>query len=53
VFKVIKLEGEFWAVFLVNVYNNKDRYMLTSPLDKESDATNFLREFNRILRESK
>jgi hypothetical protein len=52
-FKVIKLEGNFWAVFLVNTHNEKDRYMMTSPLDKEADALTFLREFNRIERESR
>jgi hypothetical protein len=52
-FKKVKLEGNYWAVFLVNAYNEKDRYIVTSPLDKEGDADNFVREFNRIVRESK
>ena len=52
-FKVIKLNEAFWAVFLINRYNDKDRYMVTSPLDKEKDAEHFLHEFNRIERESK
>lgn len=51
-FKKIKLEGNYWAVFVVNRKNEKDRYMLTSPLDRESDADNFVMEFDRIFRES-
>jgi hypothetical protein len=52
-FKVIKLEGDFWVVFLVNRYNDKDRYRVTPLLDNEGTADKFLREFNRIERESK
>lgn len=51
-FKKIKMEGIYWGVFLVNRFNEKDRYLVTSPLDKEGDADNFVREFNRIIRES-
>ncbi len=47
-FEVIKLEGEYWAVFLVNPIDTKDRYMLTSPLNKEKDALHFKHEFERI-----
>lgn len=47
-FQVIKLEGSWWAVFLVSANNPKDRYMLTSPLDKEADAMHFQSEFYRI-----
>jgi hypothetical protein len=48
VFKVIQLEGAWWAVFLVNPKDAKDRYMVTSPLDKKSDAEHFKAEFKRI-----
>jgi hypothetical protein len=51
-FKVIKLDEDFWAVFLVNRYNDKDRYMVSSPLE-EKDAERFLHELNRIERESR
>jgi hypothetical protein len=48
-FKVIQLEGNWWAVFLVNPQDPKDRYMLTSPLDKKADAEQFQAEFIRIV----
>jgi len=48
-FKKIKLEGKYWGVFLVNPCDEKDRYLLTSPLDREQDADYFVREFTRIL----
>lgn len=48
-FKVIKLEGDWWAVFVVNPDNEKDRYMLTSPLDKKKDAEHFRDEFSRLV----
>jgi hypothetical protein len=54
-FTVIKLEDSprsttpYWAVFLVNPKDETDRYMLTSPLDKQADADHFQREFVRIL----
>jgi hypothetical protein len=51
-FTVVKLGSNFWAVFLVNCRNEKDRYMVTSPLDKRSDAEHFQREFMRIMEES-
>lgn len=47
-FKKIKLEGKYWGVFLVNPYDEKDRYLLTSPLDNEKDADHFVGEFARI-----
>ena len=47
-FTVIKLDGGFWAVFLVNAEDMKDRYMLTCPM-KEKEAHHFCDEFNRIL----
>ena len=47
-FQTIKLEGNWWAVFLVNGANPKDRYMLTAPLDKQKDADHFRDEFIRI-----
>ncbi len=50
-FKVIQLEGDWWAVFLVNPKRESDRYMVTGTFDKKSYADNFLREFNRILNE--
>lgn len=48
-FKTIKLEGNWWAVFLVNPDDAKDRYMVTSPLDKEKDANHFRDEFSRLV----
>lgn len=47
-FKTIKLEGEWWGVFIVNPTNEKDRYLLTSPLDKKKDAEHFQTEFTRL-----
>ena len=47
-FKKIKLEGKYWGVFIVNPSDEKDRYLLTSPLDREQDADNFVAEFQRI-----
>ncbi len=52
-FEVIQLEGKWWAVFLVNPDNPKDRYIVTSPLDKKTDAEHFRREFIRIVSEGK
>lgn len=46
-FKVIKLEGNWWAVFLVD-QAGEERYMLTSPLDKQADAQHFMNEFYRL-----
>lgn len=46
-FKKVKLEGNWWAVFIVNPTNEKDRYMVTSTL-KESEADHFLQEFLRL-----
>ena len=51
-FQKIKMEGKYWGVFLVNRTNPADRYLLTSPLDREVDADRFLNEFNRIVEES-
>ena len=48
-FKIIQLEGNWWGVFLVNPQNPKDRYLVTSPLEKKSDAEHFQREFERIV----
>ena len=48
-FKVIKLEGEWWAVFLVNPKNESDRYLVTGTFNKKADAEHFQREFTRIL----
>lgn len=46
-FKVEKLQGDWWAVFIVNKNDEKDRYMLTSPL-KGHEAQHFMEEFYRI-----
>jgi hypothetical protein len=48
-FQKVKMEGKYWAVFLVNKTNPEDRYMLTTTLDKEEWADKFVAEFNRIL----
>jgi len=47
-FTVIKLEGNWWAVFLVNPNDEGDRLILTAPLDKRETAEYFQREFIRI-----
>lgn len=47
-FTVIKLEGNWWAVFLVNPNDEKDRYMLTCPYAKYEQAQYFQQEFIRI-----
>jgi hypothetical protein len=47
-FKVMRLGSSSWAVFLVNPRDEYDRYMVTSSLDKQSDAEHFQREFTRI-----
>jgi hypothetical protein len=49
-FKKIKMEGKYWGVFLVSVTDPQDRYLMTSPLDRESDANHLLAEFIRINR---
>ena len=46
-FQIQKLEGDWWAVFLVHPHDPKDRYMLTSPLTKK-EAEHFWGEFDRI-----
>jgi len=48
-FEVLKLEGGWWAVFLVSADDPKDRYMMTSPLDKKEYAEKFQWEFTRII----
>ena len=47
-FQTLKLEGEWWAVFIINAMDAGDRYMLTSPLDTKRDADKFCDEFKRI-----
>ena len=47
-FAVIQLEGQWWAVFLVNPEEEKDRYMLTSPFSKKAEAEHFKAEFQRL-----
>jgi hypothetical protein len=47
-FKVKQMGDSNWAVFLENPNDDKDRYMLTSPLDSKSEAEYFRREFERI-----
>jgi hypothetical protein len=45
----IKMEGKYWGVFLSAKGDSTDRYLLTSPLDKEIDADHFVTEFRRII----
>jgi hypothetical protein len=52
-FQVLKLGERYWAVFLVNPKNDKDRYIMTSPLDKRQEAEHFKSEFERIANVSK
>ena len=47
-FKIIKLESDWWAVFLVSVRDEHDRYMVTSPVTKK-EAEHFYDEFLRII----
>jgi hypothetical protein len=47
-FQKIKMEGNYWAVFLVNCNNHEDRYLVSSSFDKESEADELTSEFNRI-----
>jgi hypothetical protein len=47
-FKVVKLEGDWWGVFIINPKDEKDRYLVTSTFDKLKDAEHFASEFNRI-----
>jgi hypothetical protein len=47
-FRTIKIEGEWWGVWLVNPEDEKDRYLVTSPFSKEKEADHFRDEFNRI-----
>ena len=51
-FKVIKMQGDWFGVFIVNKNNEKDRYLVSSTFDKEKDAQHFAKEFNRILADS-
>jgi len=48
-FEVVKMEGEWWAVFLINPVDSTDRYMVAGTFDKKSYAEHFVNEFNRIL----
>jgi hypothetical protein len=48
-FQTLRLEGDWWAVFIVSPTDPKDRYMLTSPFDKQSDAFKICEELRRIL----
>lgn len=48
-FRVVKLEGDWWGVFLCNPANDKDRYLVTSTFNIESTAQHFADEFNRIV----
>jgi hypothetical protein len=43
------MQGDYWGVFIVNPQDVKDRFLLTSPLDKKSDADHFVDEFTRIM----
>jgi hypothetical protein len=47
-FQVIKMDERHWGVYIVNPNDEKDRYLLTSPLDQKSDAEYFRQEFERI-----
>jgi len=49
-FRVLKIEGDYWGVFIVNPNRPDDpneRYLLTSPLTR-SEAEHFRREFERL-----
>lgn len=47
-FKTIKLEGNWWGVFLVNPDSEKDRYLVTGTFDKQKDADHLRDEFSRL-----
>ena len=47
-FRTIKMESMFSGVFIVNPSDPDDRYLVTSPFDKNQDAEQLATEFNRI-----
>lgn len=47
-FKTLKMEGDWWGVFIVNSAKEQDRYLVTSPFNNKKDADHFTNEFNRI-----
>ena len=50
-FQTLKMEGKYWGVFLINPNDPTDRYLVSSPLDKQSEAESLAAEFNRIAAE--
>ena len=40
--------NKFWGTFIVNPNNPHERYLVTSPQDKKSDAAKFTEANNRI-----
>lgn len=47
-FQVVKLDGDWWGVFIVNPKDDKDRYLVSDTFDKKNYADGFAAEFNRI-----
>lgn len=54
-FQVREMGQTHWGVYLVNPNDDTDtdKYLLTSPLDREAEAERLRREFERIAAEQK
>ncbi|HLM80501.1 MAG TPA: hypothetical protein VK302_07700 [Terriglobales bacterium] len=48
-FRVIKMEGSYWGVFLVNQNDATDRKLVSSTFDNERDAADCAADCNRIV----
>jgi hypothetical protein len=51
-FRKVKMQGEYWAVFLVNPTDTSDRRIVSSIFEKEHDAEECAADCNRILEEA-
>ncbi len=47
-FQKVKMDGNYWAVFLVNPNDASDRYLVSGTFEREQDADHFVNEYNRI-----
>jgi hypothetical protein len=48
-FLKIRMEGDYWAVFLVNPKDASDRKMVSSTFETERDAADCAADLNRIV----
>jgi hypothetical protein len=48
VIQALKLNEEWWAVFILNPLDMRDRYMLSSPTT-EPHAKELVKEFERLI----